>query len=196
MLRAFLDTRLVANNLKYVILGVSIITAVSIYACSTRYSKSERFSYAFDHWTGREVKHELSSPPARAEKAASMPMLNSFEEKLVKAEPNWGSWDIIKTAPTYTELPASDQLRMFDKWQKRTREAFANFALTDPAAFQAYQKHAEEIENEFNRVRTWLVVNGAWEKVKPFLILGLTAVMCFTVWKMWAKSQRPRPPLS
>jgi hypothetical protein len=87
--RAFLEALLLASNLRFFILGLSIVAGVSIYVCSTRYSKSERFSYAFDHWTGREVTRELPSPPKQPENAPSMPVLNSFEEKLVKVEPVW-----------------------------------------------------------------------------------------------------------
>jgi hypothetical protein len=100
-LRHFLNKlrALVDKNLKSVILGVSIVTGVSIYAWSTRYSKTERFSCAFGHWTGLVVKQYSSSPP-QPEAEPSMPVLNSFEEKLAKAKPNlWASWDIVKTAP-------------------------------------------------------------------------------------------------
>jgi hypothetical protein len=77
-----------------------------------------------------------------------------------------------------------------------TKKVFANLAQTDPDGFQRYQNNAHDIENEFDHVQRWIVINNAWETLKPWLLLGLATIMAFAIWKMWVKYQRPRPPLS
>ena len=54
--------RLLADNLRFCILGFAIITAVSIYSCSTRYS-ARSSEYAFDHWKGNLKRIEKVELP-------------------------------------------------------------------------------------------------------------------------------------
>jgi hypothetical protein len=56
-----------------------------------------------------------------------------------------------------------------------TKKVLANLAQTDPDAFQRHQNNAHDIENEFDHVRRWIVINNVWETLKPWLLLGLAS---------------------